>query len=79
MTVEPGFGGQKFIRTSPDKIKRLRLLAPAVEIEVDGGVDAHTAPLCVAAGATVLVAGTSVFGHENGPAAGIAALRSAVG
>jgi ribulose-phosphate 3-epimerase len=79
MTVEPGFGGQKFIVTSPAKIRRVRELAPDVEIEVDGGIDPETAPLCVAAGANVMVAGSSVFGHPDGPAAGIAALRSAVG
>jgi ribulose-phosphate 3-epimerase len=79
MTVEPGFGGQKFIVHSPDKIRRLRVLAPEMEIEVDGGIDAHTAPLAVKAGATVLVAGSSVFGHKSGIAAGIAAIRKAVG
>jgi ribulose-phosphate 3-epimerase len=79
MTVEPGFGGQKFIAHSPDKIRRLRVLAPDMEIEVDGGIDARTAPLAVKAGATVLVAGSSVFGHKSGIAAGIAAIRKAVG
>jgi len=79
MTVEPGFGGQKFIVHSPDKIRRLRVIAPDMEIEVDGGIDARTAPLAVKAGATVLVAGSSVFGHKSGIAAGIAAIRKAVG
>ena len=79
MTVEPGFGGQKFIAHSPDKIRRLRVLAPEMEIEVDGGIDARTAPMAVKAGATVLVAGSSVFGHKSGIAAGIAAIRKAVG
>ncbi len=79
MTVEPGFGGQKFIVHSPDKIRRLRVLAPEMEIEVDGGIDARTAPLAVKVGATVLVAGSSVFGHKSGIAAGIAAIRKAVG
>ena len=79
MTVEPGFGGQKFIVHSPNKIRRLRVLAPEMEIEVDGGIDAQTAPLAVKAGATVLVAGSSVFGHKSGIAAGIAAIRKAVG
>ncbi len=79
MTVEPGFGGQKFIVYSPDKIRRLRVLAPEMEIEVDGGIDARTAPLAVKAGATVLVAGSSVFGYKSGIAAGIAAIRKAVG
>jgi len=79
MTVEPGFGGQTFIPHSPEKIKRLRDMAPDLEIEVDGGVDAKTAPLVVAAGATVLVAGSAVFGHKQGVAAGIKAIRDAVG
>jgi ribulose-phosphate 3-epimerase len=78
MTVEPGFGGQKFIAHSPDKIRRLRVLAPDMEIEVDGGIDARTAPLVVKAGATVLVAGSAVFGFKSGIAAGIAAIRKAV-
>jgi len=79
MTVEPGFGGQKFIVHSPEKIRRLRVIAPDVEIEVDGGIDAKTAPLVVKAGATVLVAGSAVFGYKSGIAAGIAAIRNAVG
>jgi ribulose-phosphate 3-epimerase len=78
MTVEPGFGGQHFIPSSPDKIRRVCELAPGVEIEVDGGIDAHTAPEAVAAGATLLVAGSSVYGHPGGVAAGIKALREAV-
>jgi len=78
MTVEPGFGGQKFIPGSPEKIRRLRALSADVEIEVDGGIDASTAPLVVAAGATVLVAGNSVFGHAAGVRAGIKAIREAV-
>jgi ribulose-phosphate 3-epimerase len=78
MTVEPGFGGQKFIDQSPEKIRRVRAMAPDVEIEVDGGIDARTAPLVVKAGATVLVAGSSVFGHKQGIAAGIRAIRGAV-
>ena len=79
MTVEPGFGGQKFIPHSPEKIRRLRAISPDVEIEVDGGIDARSAPLVVAAGATVLVAGSSVFGYKGGVAAGIKAIRDAVG
>jgi ribulose-phosphate 3-epimerase len=79
MTVEPGFGGQKFIPGSPEKIRRLRVLSATVEIEVDGGIDASTAPLVVAAGASVLVAGNSVYGHRGGVAAGIKAIREAVG
>ena len=79
MTVEPGFGGQKFIPHSPEKIRRLRSISADVEIEVDGGIDARSAPLVVAAGATVLVAGSSVYGYKGGVAAGIKAIRDAVG
>ena len=79
MTVEPGFGGQKFIPHSPEKVRRLRALSNDVEIEVDGGIDARTAPLVAAAGASVLVAGNSVYGYKGGVAAGIKAIRDAVG
>jgi ribulose-phosphate 3-epimerase len=78
MTVEPGFGGQKFIARSPEKVSRLRGMDPQIEIEVDGGIDAKTAPLVVSAGATVLVAGNSVFAFKQGVAAGIKAIRQAV-
>ncbi len=78
MTVEPGFGGQKFIPHSPEKIRRLRALSKDIEIEVDGGIDARTAPLVVAAGATLLVAGNSVYGYKGGVAAGIKAIRDAL-
>ena len=65
MTVEPGFGGQSFLFDQLPKIARVRELADAIhpecEVEVDGGVDPQTAPLCVRAGANVLVAGSSVF------------------
>src|SRR5204862_3694215 len=66
MTVEPGFGGQAFIPSSPMKIRRPREVAPDVEIEVDGGIDPETVPLEVAAGATVLVAAIAVYGHNVG-------------
>jgi ribulose-phosphate 3-epimerase len=78
MTVEPGFGGQAFIRESPGKLRRLRALAPDVPIEVDGGIDARTAPAVVEAGATLLVAGSSVYAHAAGVAAGIKEIRDAV-
>jgi len=78
MTVEPGFGGQKFISGSPAKVRRVRALSSDIEIEVDGGIDARTAPLVVAAGATVLVAGNSVYGYKGGVAAGIKAIREAL-
>ena len=77
MTVEPGFGGQAFIPTSPDKVRRVRQLGE-FEIEVDGGIDAETAALVVPAGATLLVAGNAVFGFKQGVAAGIKAIRNAV-
>lgn len=78
MTVEPGFGGQAFIAESPDKLRRLRALAPDLLIEVDGGIDARTTPAVVAAGATLLVAGSSVYAHRGGVAAGIKEIRDAV-
>jgi ribulose-phosphate 3-epimerase len=78
MTVEPGFGGQSFIPHSPEKIRRLRAMSANIEIEVDGGIDAKSAPLVVKAGATVLVAGNAVFGYKKGIAAGIRAIREAV-
>jgi ribulose-phosphate 3-epimerase len=81
MTVNPGFGGQKFIPQSVDKIRRCRELldraGSRAELSVDGGISPDTAGAVVAAGATVLVAGSAVYGHQEGPAAGIAALRAA--
>ena len=63
MTVNPGFGGQKFIHSQIDKVRSLRKILGdrPVHIEIDGGVTAETAPLVVAAGADVLVAGSGVF------------------
>ncbi len=59
---QPGWGGQAFIGTSPDKVRRIRaLVGDAAEVEVDGGVDARTAGVCAEAGATLLVAGSAVF------------------
>jgi len=82
MTVNPGFGGQSYIDTMTAKIARLAEMISeggfSVDIEVDGGIDASTAPDVVSAGARVLVAGTAVFGHPQGIAAGIAALRQAI-
>jgi ribulose-phosphate 3-epimerase len=80
MTVNPGFGGQKFIEAVIPKIRALRAEIDrrglATEIEVDGGIDADTAPVVVAAGATVLVAGSAVFHAPNGDYRGaISALR----
>jgi ribulose-phosphate 3-epimerase len=66
MTVNPGWGGQKFIGSSPDKIARLRsMLADGVELEVDGGIDVTTAGAAAAAGATLLVAGSALFGASD--------------
>lgn len=69
MTVEPGFGGQKFMAEQMDKIRQLKtLLAPVNPqclIEVDGGVDSVTCEVCKAAGANVLVAGSAYFKAEN--------------
>lgn len=73
MTVEPGFGGQGFMHDQLPKIKAIREMidanAPDVELEVDGGVDANTAALCIQAGADVLVAGSAVFGKADRAAA----------
>jgi ribulose-phosphate 3-epimerase len=70
MTVNPGWGGQPFIPASLDKIARLRaLIGHDVELEVDGGIDTATAGPCAEAGATLFVAGTSVFGSPNPGAA----------
>jgi len=81
MSVNPGFGGQSYIDATTDRLRRARVLldemAPQAELEVDGGVEASNAPLIVSAGASVLVAGSSVFRHPGGPAAGVRALRSA--
>ena len=72
MTVNPGFGGQKFIRTQVEQITKLRKMIGdrPVHIEVDGGVDPNTAPMVVEAGADVLVAGSAVFrgGSVSNPA-----------
>jgi ribulose-phosphate 3-epimerase len=80
MTVNPGFGGQKFIEPVVSKIRRIaemiREAGAAVEIEVDGGIDARTAPLVSAAGARILVAGSAVFGKDDRPKA-IEEIRSA--
>ena len=78
MTVNPGWGGQKFIETSPDKIRAMRALAGHdVALEVDGGVDARTAGPCAAAGATLLVAGSAVFGAPD-PAAAVREIAAAI-
>ncbi len=65
MSVEPGFGGQEFIESALDKIKWLRDAGFKGEISVDGGVNAETGKLCREAGASVLVAGSYIFGAED--------------
>ena len=79
MTVNPGFGGQSFIESMLAKIRdihqRLAALGSAAELEVDGGVSYETAPMIAAAGASVLVAGSSVFGAKEGIAKAIAEIR----
>jgi ribulose-phosphate 3-epimerase len=70
MTVNPGWGGQPYISSSTAKVSRLRqLLGPDLPIEVDGGIDAETARETAAAGATLFVAGSSIFGAEDPRAA----------
>ena len=82
MTVNPGFGHQHFIRTTLPKIGRARelieRLKPGCDLEVDGGIDAGTAPLVVGAGANVLVAGSAIFGDRDGVAAAMDRLRAAM-
>lgn len=80
MTVEPGFGGQSFMHEQLPKIEAVKRLIdeikPSCELEVDGGIDAQTAPLVKRAGANVLVAGSAVFGRAD-RAAAIKAIRQA--
>ena len=85
MTVNPGFGGQKFIHSQVEKVRKLRAMIGdrPIHIEIDGGVTPETAPLVVAAGADVLVAGSAVFkgGSVKNPApygANMAAIRASV-
>ncbi len=78
MTVNPGWGGQAFIESSPQKIERLRALAGEARIEVDGGVDTATAASVATAGASLLVAGSAIF-HADDPAAAYSDIASAVG
>ena len=81
MTVNPGFGGQQFISSTLSKIQNLRgqidSLGVDIDIEVDGGINSDTIGAAISAGATVAIAGTCVFQHERGIAAGIAELRRA--
>jgi ribulose-phosphate 3-epimerase len=78
MTVNPGWGGQKFLEHSLSKLKRLRaLIGPDPALEVDGGIDAATAARCATAGATVFVAGTAVFGADD-PAEAVKAITAGI-
>lgn len=82
MMINPGWGGQKLIPSQFEKVRRLRQMLDArglqTEIELDGGVKAGNAAECVAAGANILVCGSSVFNREGSPRENLAALRSAV-
>ena len=82
MSVNPGFGGQGYIPGSTEKVAQARRLldrygSPA-ELEVDGGVDANNAADLQAAGASVLVAGSAIYGHPEGPGAGVRTIREAL-
>ena len=82
MTVNPGFGGQKFIASTLSKIGRVREMIdrahPECQLEVDGGIDAVTAPQAVRAGARVLVAGSAIFNAPEGIAAAMDRIRDSV-
>ena len=83
MSVNPGFGGQAFIPSAVDKVARVRALLDeqeldGVDIEVDGGIDANTAPQVARAGANVLVAGSAVYRHPGGVERGVSAIRDAI-
>jgi ribulose-phosphate 3-epimerase len=82
MTVNPGFGHQHFLPTTLPKIRRVRQMIEqfksGCDVEVDGGIDAETAPLAVAAGANVLVAGTAIFGVSEGVTAAMTRLRATI-
>jgi ribulose-phosphate 3-epimerase len=81
MTVNPGFGHQHFLHSALPKIRRVRQMIeqtnPACELSLDGGIDAVTAPLGVAAGANVLVAGSAIFSDGDGVTAAMNRLRAA--
>lgn len=82
MTVNPGFGHQNFLESVLPKIRRVcRMIDsvnPGCEVEVDGGVDLKTAPLAAAAGASVFVAGSSVFANCKGVASAMADLHDSI-
>jgi ribulose-phosphate 3-epimerase len=82
MTINPGFGHQRFLEMTLPKIRQVRRMIeeinPSCELELDGGIDINTAPIGVAAGADVLVAGSAIFNHIDGVAAGMESLRAAL-
>lgn len=82
MTVNPGFGGQEFIHGTLRKIRQARQMLDELEsgaaLQVDGGIDHHTAPFAVDAGATVLVAGQAVFGTKERVATAVSRLRQSI-
>ena len=82
MTINPGWGGQQMMPQQIEKVRRVRALLDAgahtAELMIDGGVKASNAAECAAAGASVLVCGSSVFSSEHTPAEGLAALRKAL-
>jgi ribulose-phosphate 3-epimerase len=82
MSVNPGFGGQSFIESSVEKVRRLRRMIDdcrsQATIEIDGGIDTKTAPRVVSAGATMLVAGSAVFRAPGGPGEGVHRLRASL-
>ena len=81
MTVNPGFGGQRYLESTEPKIAEIRRMITEsgrpIDLEVDGGIDAETAPRATAAGANVLVAGSAIFAHPQGPPQAIPTLRTA--
>jgi ribulose-phosphate 3-epimerase len=83
MSVHPGFGGQKYIVGSTEKIRAARAMldgaGSSAELEVDGGVDAHNAAEVAGAGATVVVAGSAVYAHPAGAGEGVRVIRRALG
>jgi len=82
MTVKPGYGGQAFIQSQLDKMRRLKEMLEQggfeIPIAVDGGIDTNTAPLAVSAGATVLIAGSSIYNDRAPVDQNVAALRESV-
>lgn len=82
MTINPGFGRQRFMHMTLPKIRQVRRMLtqfnPGCELELDGGIDTTTAPLGVAAGANVLVAGSAIFDHHDGVTAAMRHLQAAI-